>query len=545
MSFPVTAGVTLELVLTRFWSTLGDVSCDVTIHFKGLTPSTTTLSMTSGEQISNLVTLSAELGTVTAAPAGKLDKWLTTVMPNGPGKVTPLGERDVLPSGTPLYQMILEYTFEQPIHTAVTPRWRILNGLLYDSPFHSQFYMIYNTRKVLMACGDTYPESCKLDKGTYTVRLQVRHESPVVLEGMNELPMLLERSLESALKLTCHKSQADASLGIALPDMPIYRGTSQSLFWKGPAKLPKFVTTGDVLSGAVTYLKKDSSRSGSGTRPGGFPVRYVVTTTAVPSSKPSPAPSPTPSPTPGTAPATSGSLSSAETPCASTERKFAEAIRHAKVTFVENKAGEEECFDGLYEATVREYPDYVRLRLARLTHLSKCRDKTNEGKDVTEEEKNALLQSRCQLLDATVLCASEIIGMVNEKAIAEELGCLVNQADASAVKTRKEKEGERDALVTALAAKCTALADKRLLLLAAGGGVGSEGNSAVSEGSEGESKDGVESSAPTPPVVSSAALEELRVAFEETYKHLQKWDNTAMSDKHWRLYVTKMRSEKK
>lgn len=482
MSFAVTAGVTLELVLTRFWSTLGDICCDVSLHFMGVVPSLRAISITSGEQISNIVTLSADLCTVTASPAGKLDKWLTTVMPSVQGVVTPLGERDVLPAGTPIYQMILEYSFEQPCNCNVTPRWTALNQILYESQFNGQFYMVYNSKKVLVACGEAYPEAAKLDKGKYTVRLQIRHESSLVLEKLNVLPMVLERALEGSntAKLTCHRNLSDAALGVEMSPIAIFRGTSQSMFWKGPTKLPKFVGVGDVLVGSVTYLKKPQNGLGAGTMPGGFPVEYVVTTSPVP------------------APTKTASTPAVDEP--TTDQKYSDAMRAAKVKYVDGLVGDAASFDEIYASVVAEYPYYVPLRLSHLNHLVKLSDKA-----AGNEEKGGLLSS-------IVDCADEICSLLKERSIAEELGTNADTVDPVAMKVRKQAETDRDALVQALSAKCTALADR---LTMNGDGDGDD------KGSE------------------DNAL------FTATYARLQKWESTPTADKNWRLYVTKMYSEQK
>jgi tripeptidyl-peptidase II len=471
----------MELVLTRFWSTLGDICCDVTLHFNGVVPSMRTVTMTSGEQISGIVTLTADLCTVTTSPTGKLDKWLTTVMPSSQGTVAPLGERDVFPSGTPVYQLILEYAFDQPCSCSVTPRWTALNKILYESQFNGQFYMIYNSKKVMAACGEAFPEACKLDKGKYTIRLQIRHESSSVLEKLNGLPVVLERTLDGSntAKLSCHRNLSDAALDVNISQMAIFRGTSQSLFWKGPAKLPKFVGIGDVLLGSVTYLKKPQNGLGAGTMPGGFPVRYVVTTSAV------------------SAPGNKGPAASAPEEELTTEKKFREAIRAAKVKYVESLAGDASAFDEVYASVAAEYSDYVPLRLSHLAHMVKVCDKAS-----SDVEKAALLP-------AILACADEICALLDERAIAEELGTNADASNPIAAKVRKQAETDRDALVQALSVKCSAVAD--LLCLA-------------SSGTEG---------------VDNEAL------FAASYARLQKWEATPSSDKNWRLYATKMVREQK
>jgi hypothetical protein len=70
-------------------------------------------------------------------------------------RIFPLGERDILPNGNSVYQLVLEYSFEieEAKNNSVTLRWPIWNEILYESPFTGQFYMIFDSLKQLVSCG--------------------------------------------------------------------------------------------------------------------------------------------------------------------------------------------------------------------------------------------------------------------------------------------------------------------------------------------------------------------------------------------------------
>mgnify|MGYP003385535840 CR=1 FL=1 len=75
VSFPVEANVTLELTLSRFWSTLGEVLCDVTVLFRGVTPLPDAVSVYQGQKVNPLrsrVRLQAELHPCSVLPAATL-----------------------------------------------------------------------------------------------------------------------------------------------------------------------------------------------------------------------------------------------------------------------------------------------------------------------------------------------------------------------------------------------------------------------------------------------------------------------------------------
>ena len=75
----------------------------------------------------------------------------------------------------------------------VTPKCSLLNDVLYESPYESQLWMMFDTNKQLIAAGDAYCSkySVKLDKGEYTIRLHIRHERSDLLEKFLELPMTI------------------------------------------------------------------------------------------------------------------------------------------------------------------------------------------------------------------------------------------------------------------------------------------------------------------------------------------------------------------
>src|SRR3546814_1993238 len=58
---------------------------------------------------------------VDVSPTAKLTKWQQKIRPSQ-AQVLPLGERDVLPNGKPIHQLILEYEFDQDEPQSVTPR---------------------------------------------------------------------------------------------------------------------------------------------------------------------------------------------------------------------------------------------------------------------------------------------------------------------------------------------------------------------------------------------------------------------------------------
>lgn len=65
--------------------------------------------------------------------------------------------RDVIPPGRQIYELVLVYNFHLAKGTEVTPDSSLLSGVLYESEFESQLWMLYDSNKQLLGCGDAYP----------------------------------------------------------------------------------------------------------------------------------------------------------------------------------------------------------------------------------------------------------------------------------------------------------------------------------------------------------------------------------------------------
>lgn len=262
LSWQVTSGVTMELCIARNWSTIGDINCNVTLYFRGIIPIPDVITITGGSMVSDQIRIFSPLSDVDINPSGKFDKWSKVIKPIKTGEISILGERDVTFDDVVFYQLVLEYEIdnqEQGI-SEIIPRFKGLQDSLYESCFHSQFYMLYDSDMKYIACGDAFPEKIQISKGNYTLRLQVRHSSISVLEGINTLPMLLERNLngKNSINVSCYKDKLDALIDInKMKTRSIIHGGSVSLYIKelSHSDLPKNASPGDILEGNITYLK--------------------------------------------------------------------------------------------------------------------------------------------------------------------------------------------------------------------------------------------------------------------------------------------------
>lgn len=73
------------------------------------------------------------------------------------GKICPLTARDVIPPYRQIYELVLVYNFTLTKGSEVSPNLALLSDVLYESEFESQLWMLYDTNKQLLGCGDAYP----------------------------------------------------------------------------------------------------------------------------------------------------------------------------------------------------------------------------------------------------------------------------------------------------------------------------------------------------------------------------------------------------
>jgi len=501
ISWSVHEGVTMELCLARFWSTIGTTSFKVSLQFHGVVPNLSEVVITGGSKVSNLIRVSSLLATSEINPSAKLDKWISPVKPTQSGKISPMGSRDILANGTVLYQLILEYEIDLTENYDVTPRFPGLQGVLYESEFHAQFFMVYDSKKKLIGTGDAWPSSIKCGKGKYVIRLNVRHTSSSVLAGLVDMPMLLERNLQKSIALSFYKTKSDAMIGQnSSRSRAICKGGSVSMYIREPAwdSFPKSVSPGDSLFGTINYEKKNDSLQGVGIKPGGWPIKYIIADT-----KPSQSNS-------------NGSKSKAVEEVKE-EESIDTVVRDSKIKFLKSKIGDK-AFMPIYETVSADYSDNLTVKQALLSHFIKSKsviDKDDEDNDKNEK----LLAALTDIING----ANSIVTMIDQKAVAMELGVKEDKENPASVTARKDADTKKTALIEAYSAKGVALIEKLRLVVS---------NSNSNSNSNGNNND------------NNNATDLIESEFEMTIKELSKWDDIT-SDKHWQLYISKLKHRRR
>ncbi|KAF1778543.1 Peptidase S8, subtilisin, Ser-active site [Phytophthora cactorum] len=225
-SMDLLGGLTTEFCLGQFWSALGDSIVQIEIRFHGIKP-----------------TKRRFVETETLAP--KVSFQVRAAYPPQAAEISPLSSnRDQFPDKRQVYQLVLTYPFTKKEAGKVVPYLPLLNGRLYESPFEAQLMMIFDDKKQYLGCSDAYGNDTTLKKGSYVIRAQQTGETKQMILVLNH-----------------DVKEITASVF----------GHQETSRW-----LPAGNTVGDILTGKIHFGQKDGAIRGSGRRPGGFDITYVI-----------------------------------------------------------------------------------------------------------------------------------------------------------------------------------------------------------------------------------------------------------------------------
>jgi tripeptidyl-peptidase-2 len=473
-SYKVVGGRTMEVCLAQYWSSLGECTARLSLNFHGITPSASRLTIHGGESFTQ-VTLSSQLRDETVAPKLKVDTWQQKVRPD-PALTTlrPMGERDLLPKNRQVFQLVLTYTITQEADGDVTPRFPTLNGVLYESAYMAQMYMIFDSDKKLLGCGDAWPEKCKVPKGKATVKIVVRHERVELLQGLKSMLLLLERSLSCGDKFGLYPTLSAAVTGGGkFRPTKLRTGQACALFVAEPSAsdlvslTPAGAKPGDVLLGSITYGQKREALAGGGFMPGGYPFAYVL-----------PPVMPEEKKAVGKPKAKEGEAKKEE------GTSLADEIRDLKVKRLVSYEGKKDEYDSLFKQVVVEFPMHLPLLLSKLHHTEKLESSSWSDK-----------------VDA----AADVLALIDQEEMAKHFGMRLLPDNKEDKDLRKEMDTRKEQLVEALTCKAMALAAHNREEGAANGG-------------------------------EAGTTSEARVQFDQTYALLQRWTDTA-DVKHAKVYL--------
>lgn len=117
----------------------------------------------------------------------------------------------------------------------------------------------------------------KVGAGDFTIRVALRHTDATVLDKFRDLPLVVERKLDTPLSVPVYASLAEAvSGGEQVKEFTLCTDASAALYLGPPAedKLPKDATPGRILTGTVSLgtLKSNPGKEA----PDAVPLQFVV-----------------------------------------------------------------------------------------------------------------------------------------------------------------------------------------------------------------------------------------------------------------------------
>jgi tripeptidyl-peptidase-2 len=433
----IEGGVTVEITFARFWSTLGftEHSCDV--QFRGILPEPTSIIMNPG--CAAHVRVQSHVRDEVCSVSARLKKWQRFIRPKDFVLAPVTGARDLLMGGgskgssssnRQVYSMTLTYEFKQEEEGCVTLRAPLLNGFLYESAFESQMAMFYNGDKKFLGVSDCWPEGVKCEKGTITVKFQIRHDNTSLLEQFEDMVVSLERDLKSPITLVAYSTHEQmVTKGSKFGRRSLVKGNMASMHFAPPASdaksAPKGLEGGDVLTGSVDFESYDSAAPGSCVRPGGWDIQYTWPVAAAKKKEDKVTPS--------------------EVKDERTElEKMAEDQRDWAIKRLEKMVGDDDKkFNEVFDNLVAQYPTNLALLQLQLKHLDNDKD-------------NAKWMDNLKLL---IEKCDSMVALIDQTALAVWNGTKHDLTDGAVVKENDKKKKEKDAVCDALGRKCRALID--------------------------------------------------------------------------------------
>ncbi|XP_053404432.1 tripeptidyl-peptidase 2-like isoform X2 [Mercenaria mercenaria] len=418
-AFPVVGDRTIEVCIAKWWANIGDVNLDYSVTFHGVKPSSRQITVHGGDGVCRFE-LRSHLKTEDISPSVSF-KTLTQPLRPTDSKVRCLaGPRDQLPEGRQIYALELTYGFHVSKSTEVTPDLSLLSDLLYESEYEGQLWMLFDSNKQLLGTGDAYPHqyNVKLEKGDYTVLVQVRHDKKSMLDKLKSVILLIQHKLSNPLNFDLYGSwQAALVCGKKLNSTSLKK---TELFPMFTAPLPddkipmaKTASPGCYLSGTLTTLKDEPAKKASA-----IPFKYVITEAPKKNNNKS-----------------NGKDKGEKNKDKTKEEEYTEALRDLRISWLSKL----EIGHPLFEELRSQYEDHLPLYIARLQALDSEKEREKYVAEIMDLSKYILSK-----IDQTSVLA--YFGMKTD-----------NSTDATTVKT--DKEEKKSQVLTALLKLGTAQAD--------------------------------------------------------------------------------------
>ncbi|CAG8458801.1 9948_t:CDS:2 [Ambispora gerdemannii] len=491
--FAVLGGVTLEVCLAQFWSSLGNHAVSLEFTFHGIQLANHTANgenvafINGGDAFTRLDIVASVRREDEINPSINLDTLRKALRPTE-YSLRPLSpERDMLPNSRQTYGLQLTYTFKATENNqTVTPRFTAFFDYLYDAYFQDFFAIIYDANKKVIGYLDIYPKNVKLEvKGDYTIRAQLRNDSHELLEKLANTICLLDISLSKKVNLEIYSQVFDIFISKKTAGRcALEKGERKALFVASPQDynvFPKEAKYGDLLVGNLNFV--NSLRTDGG--------QYKVIF-AVP-----PAPVKTKEPTPSGG--TGGSKGKDGEKEKSKEEtisiQLSESIRDTQIAHIRKFPADSTSRKELIAELEDKHPTHIPLLQTKL--------------EVLFEGLNGAMKP--ETANAVIEVADQILANIDFTELSAYYGVKQELNNEAAKKKKKEFDEKKKITISALRCKAQSLA-----VLADRSKTTSSFDSSSSR----------------------VNIEELAAQFEKTYQTAMQWLDATSDLKNLLLYVT-------
>ncbi|CAG8464842.1 3190_t:CDS:10 [Ambispora leptoticha] len=471
--FAVVGGVTLEVCLAQFWSSLGNHTISLEIAFHGIQ-----LTNNTGNGGENIVYINGGDAftrlDIIAPPLRPTEYSLRPLSP----------QRDVLPNSRQIYGLQLTYTFKTTENNlTVTPRFTAFFDYLYDSYFQDFFAIVYDANKKVLGYIDIYPKNFKLDvKGDYTIRAQIRNDSQDLLEKLTNTVCQLDITLSKKVNLEIHSQVFDVFASKRASGRgALEKGERKALFVASPHEhnvFPKDAKYGDLLIGNLNFVNSVRVDGGQ------YKVMFIVPPAPVKTKEP------TPSGENGSNKGKDGEKEKSKEETVSTQ--LTESIRDTQIAHIRKFPADSTSRKELIAELEDKYPTHLPLYQTKLELLL-------EGVNGTMKSETA---------KAVIEVADQILANIDFTELSSYYGVKQELNNEAAKKKKKEFDDKKKIAILALRSKAQGLA----ILID-------------------KSKSSFDSSS------SGVNAEELTAQFEKTYQTAAQWLDTTSDLKNLLLYV--------
>ncbi|CAG8537845.1 24786_t:CDS:10, partial [Racocetra persica] len=453
-SFAVCGGVTMEICVAQFWSSIGNHDISLEFVFHGIQISNNAISgnksvfINGGNPFTRLDIIAPVRREEGINPSIQLETIRKEIRPTE-STLKPLGiDRDVLPDSRRAHALTLTYKFSTTEkNLSVTPRFPAFFDLLYDSYFEDFFAMLYDANKKVIGYLDIYAKTFKLEfKGDYIIRAQVRHQSQELLEKLNNTVCFLDYNLSKKVNLDVFGQIHDVFTAEKSTGVKNYleKGERQALFIASPndySVYPKDSKPGDLLIGRLNLVNNSKIDGG----------QYLISL-LIP---PAPAKSKDSSNGGGEDGKGLAPTSNSGGPSESIEKKdekindeLSEAIRDLQISYLKKFPTESTARGDLFSELEDHYPSHLPILQTKLELLLESPGICGNKENLSPETANKILEISDELLKKIDLVElAQYYGVKQDTSLNE-----------AAKKKKKENDDKKKAVILALGSKIQALA---------------------------------------------------------------------------------------